>query len=151
MKIQPKTEKQIAEDGLLKEGVYGFEIIEAFDKQSKAGNDMIELKVRLFDDEGNSRGAVMDFLMEKIAYKLRHAAVACGLEDAYNSGELVASDFMNKMGDVKIRIQKDKNGVYPDKNVIADYVVKKEASHNDSPPIGHPIHEAPFPDPDVPF
>jgi hypothetical protein len=146
MKVQPKTEKQIAEESLMKEGVYSFEIMDALDKKSKAGNEMIELKVRLFDEDGNSRGFITDYLTESVAYKLRHAAVACGLEDAYNNGELIAVDFINKMGDAKVRIRKDKNGTYPDQNVIADYIVKKDADHSDGPPPGHPAA-----DPDVPF
>lgn len=154
MKFQPKTEKQIAEEGLMPEGVYSFEVSGAKDAVSKNGNDMIELKLRIFDNEGNSRGMITDFLMEKIAYKLRHAADACGVLDKYESGEILACDFENKMGEVKVRIQKDKNGQYPDKNIIADYVVKKEAAvagnSAGAPPPGHPAAD-PFHDPDMPF
>lgn len=145
MKFQPKTEKQIIEEGLLPAGVYGFEVYEATDKTSKTGNDMIELKLRLFDDEGNSRGMVTDYLLEKLAYKLRHAAVACDLESNYENGDLAAIDFSGKIGEVKIRVQEDKTGQYPAKNVVADYVVKKDVA-NDGPPAGHPAA-----DPDVPF
>ncbi len=150
MKYQPKTEKQIIEEGLAPAGIYSFEVYEAADKTSKTGNDMIELKLRLFDHEGTSRGMVTDYLLEKLAYKLRHAAVACGLEDVYNNGELTATDFKDKMGEVKIRIQEDKEGKYPAKNVVADYVVKKETA-NGEPPAGHPANEAPPFDPDIPF
>ena len=146
MKYQPKSEKQITEENLLPIGIYSFEVYEAADKISKAGNDMIELKLRLFDDEGNSRGMVTDYLLESISYKLRHAAVSCGLEATYSNGELVASDFVNKTGEVKIRIQEDKNGQFAARNVVADYVVKKDAANNDGPPLGHPAN-----DPDVPF
>lgn len=137
MKFSPKTEKEIAEEGLLPKGVYSFEITEAKDAVSSKGNDMITLKLKIFDNEGNSRGVITDYLMEAIAYKLRHAAVVCGLGDAYESGELKAFDFENKMGEVKVDIQKDKAGQYPDRNVIRDYVVK-DSNHTDAPPAGHP-------------
>lgn len=139
MKFQPKTEKQIAEEGLLPAGVYGFEVMEAKDAVSKSSNDMIVLKLRLFDKEGNSCGAVTDYLLETIAYKLRHAAVACGLQGSYEAGSLVSSEFIGKTGEVKIRITKDKNGQFSDQNTVADYVIKKEA--NGEPPADHPVND----------
>lgn len=151
MKFQPKTERQIAEEGLMPKGTYSFEVFEAADKVSKTGNDMIELRLRVFDAEGNSRGMVTDYLLEKLAYKLRHAADACGILDKYESGEIAAADFSGKYGDLKIGIQSDKEGKYPDKNVVADYVVKVKADGADMPPAGHPAAAAPIHDPDVPF
>lgn len=125
MKFTPKTDKELAEEKLLPEGEYGFEISGAEEKISKAGNDMIVLTVRVFKDDG-SFILVTDYLLESIMYKINHACKACGLFDKYELGELSARDFIGKTGHLKLVIQKDKNGEYPDKNSIKDYIVPKE-------------------------
>lgn len=129
MKFTPKTEKEIAEEKLWPAGEYSFEITEAFDKVSKSGNEMIELKVKVINDDADFI-FVTDYLLESLAYKLRHAAEACGLLSQYEAGSLVGSDFTFKTGTLKLKIQKDKNGQYPDKNVVGDYVKPERASAN---------------------
>lgn len=122
MRFAPKSADEIAQDGLLKPGVYDFEIAGAEDAISKSsGAEMIKLRVKVFDLDGGST-IIFDYLMESVAYKLRHAAEVCGLERAYERGELNAFDFEGKVGRVKVAIQKDKTGQYPDKNSIADYL-----------------------------
>ena len=122
MKFAPKTEKEVAEEGLLPKGEYSFEVMSAEDKVSKAsGNEMIALKLHVFDDQGEPR-IIFDYLLESMARKLRHAAEACGLLTEYESGGLDALDFVGKTGLVKIGIQQDKTGQYPDKNTVTDYV-----------------------------
>lgn len=125
MKFQPKSAKEIAESGLLPEGEYPFEISGGTDKVSKTGNEMIELVVRIYKPDG-SFSIVYDYLLESMAYKLRHAAEACGLLHEYESGILLGENFIGKTGTLKLKIQKDKNGVYADKNTISDYIVLKE-------------------------
>lgn len=137
MQYQPKTEKEIAEANLLPVGVYNFDIIEAEDKVSKQGNEMIVLKLQVFDANGAHR-FVDDYLLEAIPHKLRHIACAMGMEEKYNSGKLLASDFTGKSGQVKLRIQKDKDGVYADKNVVGDYIVPKAGAAVE-PPIDDTI------------
>lgn len=123
MKFQPKSKSEIDSDGMLPAGEYDFEIISAEDTISKSsGNEMIKLKVYVFDVEGGKR-TIFDYLMPSVAFKLRHAAEACGLEDEYESGSLEALDFEGKTGRCKVNIQKDKSGQYPDRNGIADYIV----------------------------
>lgn len=124
MNFTPKTEKEIQEDGLLAEGIYDFEVAEAENKTSAKGNDMIELKLHVFDGNGNPR-IVMDYLLASIMYKLRHAADACQVLDKYDAGSLDASDFLGKSGKVKIKIDKDKTGQYADKNGVKDYVKRE--------------------------
>lgn len=130
MKFQPKTEKEISEERLLPEGQYGFEVSTAEDKISKAGNEMLEVTLKVFKSDGGFI-LVTDYLMESIAYKLRHAADACGLLHEYDSGVLVADNFVGKTGELKLKIQKDKNGVYADKNVVADYIKSGVAKADD--------------------
>lgn len=122
MRFTPKTETEIAEANLLQPGTYDFEVADAKDKTSKAGNEMIELNLKVFDADGDYR-FVRDYLLESIPHKLRHVAYACGLGDKYEAGELTAEDFLDRTGQVKVGIQKDKTGQYADQNSVRDYVL----------------------------
>lgn len=130
MRLTPKSEQQIQNENLLPLGEYDFEILDAEETTSKAGNDMIKMKVKIFTDDHGER-TIFDYLMENVAYKLRHAAEACGLLESYESGVLDAEDFKRKVGRCKIGVQKDKSGQYPDRNVIQDYLI--DAPKGDAP------------------
>jgi hypothetical protein len=127
MKLKPKSEREIAEDSLLPKGDYSFEVASAENKTSKSGNEMIELKLHVFDDGGDPR-ILFDYLLESMPRKLRHAAEACGLVSEYDMGSLDAIDFVGKTGTIKVGIQKDKAGQYPDRNSVYDYVAKSAAA-----------------------
>lgn len=126
MKVTPKTEKEVSEENLLPEGVYDFEIMEAVEKLSKGGNDMIALKIAVYGPNGNAR-YVFDYLLEVegMSYKIRHAADACGILEKYEAGEVTADDFKNKTGKLKLFIQKGKDG-YADKNSVRDYIKRSD-------------------------
>lgn len=129
MKFVPKTDKEIAEANLWPAANYSFEIIESADQVSKSGNDMIKLKLKVFNDDG-SFILLDDYLLESMAFKLKHAAQVCGLD--YEGGQLAAMDFHGKCGTLKLKIQKGKkkddgsDEYYADKNAVGDYVVKKD-------------------------
>lgn len=147
MKVQPRTEKEIAEANLWAEGIYEFEVVTADDHISKAGNDMIKLSVRLHRDDGATT-TVDDYLMDgdRTAYKVRHFAEAVGMLTQYERGNLDPREMTNRAGRCKVRIQKDKNGQFPDKNGIADYVKR------DTAPIGgDPRPIPPIADDEIPF
>lgn len=91
----------------------------AADKISKTGNEMIELKLNVFGE--NQEAHVFDYLLEKMAFKLRHFAEATGLIGEYERGELEALSCLNKMGYAKIGIDKG-NGNFPPKNTVVDYL-----------------------------
>lgn len=132
MQFAPKTEKEISELNLWPVGEYDFEILEMAtlgaktyhteEAISKTNNDMIILVTKIYKDNGQFQ-IIIDYLLEAIPHKLRHAAEACGLINEYNSGSLKAYDFIGKCGKVKLGISKDKSGQYPDKNGINDYIV----------------------------
>lgn len=125
MRFTAKSDKEISEMNLIPEGEYPFEISSGADKISKSGNEMIELWVRVYKPDGKFI-QVADYLLESMAYKLRHAAEACDLLAKYEAGVILGSDFVGKTGMLKLGITKDKNGQYPDKNGIKDYIVPKE-------------------------
>lgn len=131
MKFNPKTENEIKAANLLPAGIYDAEIGTAEDKTSAAGNEMIKLDVTVFD-KGGGKHFIFDYLLEAMAYKLRHASEACGLLDKYAKGTLEADDFINKTCKVKLKIDISKDAKYSDKNVIVDYIVNEKPQEKKS-------------------
>lgn len=152
MQFTPKTEQELIEENLFPAGVYPFEVVKAEDKQSKSGNDMIVLNLRVFYGERTS--FINDYLLEAFGFKLRHAAVQMGLEDQYETGAINAEDFLGKTGYAKVGIRKDKlkkgepdRELYPDQNTILDYVEAPKAGGPSVPKGGDPADG----DDDIPF
>lgn len=131
MKFTPKSTEQIAQEEkeraerfLWPVGDYSFEILEAEEAVDGQGRDMLKLKVKVFKDNGASQN-IFDYVSGAwMEFKLRHLAEVCGQLSAYESGELDAYNFVGKTGTCKVGISKDKNGQYPDRNDIKDYIVK---------------------------
>lgn len=167
MKFDPKSAEELVAETLLPAGTYPFEVIAASDEFSKAGNEMIKLKLSVFGNDGDAHH-VFDYLLEKLAFKLRHFAETTGLLKDYEKGELTAFACNEKAGYVKISIE-DSPG-YGAKNVVKDYVVpasdakpapaKPAAKANPARPVMNAAHKAsmnaqapaaaPFND-DIPF
>lgn len=122
MQFTPKTENEIIEAALWPEGVYDFEIVEASDTISKKGNEMIALSLRVYDANGGHR-FVNDYLLESMAFKLRHCAYACGLGSDYENGFLAAEKFVGRSGKLKLGVEKPRDDKYPPKNTVRDYIV----------------------------
>ena len=128
MRVNPKTEEELQLMGLLQPGVYDFEVVEAQDKVSKSGNEMIALTLQVWDINGKPH-TVYDYLLDAMSYKLRHFAESVGLLDKYLAGNIEASDCRLASAKVEIIIQKGGEklggGSYPDKNSVKDYIVRK--------------------------
>lgn len=122
MNFQPYSEEEVARNAW-PSGEYDYEFVTAESKRSKAGNDMIELKVKVWDSTGKSQ-IVKDWFLgtREGAHKLRHACYSCGMGHNYEMGDVDPEDFKGKSGRLKLGIEKSDAG-YPDKNVIRDYVV----------------------------
>ena len=121
MRFEPKTEKQLAEENLLPKGTYPFEVMKATAKQSKKGNDMIELELRIFAQDGKERG-LRDWLMPAMGFKLFHFCAYAGLSQQYDAGTLTSHDCEGKTGFLELTIQEDKTGEFPPRNSVKDYV-----------------------------
>ena len=134
MKFQPKTEHEIKMASLREPGVYDFTVNDASDEISKKGADMIKVTLGVFDANGHEF-TLTDYLMEAMAFKLRHFSYAAGLGDAYEAGTLLASNMIGKSGKVKIVIKEDKTGAYPPKNEVKDYVVPDEKAGAQQDPM----------------
>lgn len=124
MKFQPKTEDELSQ--VLPKGTYEAEVFRAEEKQSKKGNDMLVLGLRVFGP-GDKTVLVTDYITESVAHKLRHFCESCELLDRYESGELEATECLGQSCTVKLKVEEDETGQYPPKNVVGDYVVKKKA------------------------
>lgn len=130
MNFPAKTEKQLKEELLIPAGTYPFEVMSAEDKNSRAGNEMIELELRVFMPDGRSR-QLKDWLMEKMAFKLFHFCAYTGLAVKYEQGTLHSEDCIGKTGYAVIEIQVDKKGEYPDRNSVKDYVRAMDMKKSD--------------------
>lgn len=130
MKFAPKTEEEIRAEaekrGAWPPGIYDAEITSAVEKLSKAGNDMIELTLQVYHPEDGATRQVFDWLLEAMAYKLRHCCEAAGLSDAYNAGSLEAYQLEGKS--VKVKLGIDTKAEIK-RNRIMDYVVNNDAPH----------------------
>lgn len=145
MKVTPRTEEDLKSINLIPEGIYNFEVLEATEKLSKSGNEMIELKLGIWDNNGTMR-VIFDYLLDAMEHKLRHFCVVTGLEDKYKSEEITSNDCIGKSGKAHLVIQKGKDKQdgtkYPDRNSVQDYVtddkkieVKKDDFINDDLPF----------------
>lgn len=130
MRFTPKSEAEVVSDTLFPAGIYPFEVISAADKISKAGNEMIELKIMVYGNDGDTT-KVFDYLMEKVAYKLRHFAETVGLLSKYELGVLEAADCEGRTGYCKLVID-NKDPAYLPKNSVKDYG-RKEAADQAKP------------------
>lgn len=141
MKFIPKSEDELARDLLLEPGEYPFEVLSARDRVSQSGNEMIELKLNVFGDDGQ-QSHVYDYLLEKMAFKLRHFAETTGLIAKYEAGNFEAMDCLDKQGVVRLAIDPGSNGYSP-KNVVKDYIKPAPSAESASSPTRNTGDKAP--------
>lgn len=129
MKVSPISEEQAnsQSSSLWPAGEYDYEVKEAIEGTSKAGNEMISMQVWLFDANGG-RKMVFDYLLsDKAAWKVRHFAASCDMMGAYEAGELNAEDIVGRTGRCNVGTQPAQNG-YEARNTIKDYIMSKTPS-----------------------
>lgn len=144
--FNPKTEDEIKLELLIEEGIYQFEVIQSESRTSKAGNPMIHLLLKVWDNSGKS-ALLHDYLLtspSQMLFKLRHFCFAVGLGTEWESGSLTAENCMGKCGKAKVGIETDPSGKYGPKNRINDYV-SKEVPVDGIPVVGDELND------DIPF
>ena len=121
MRFTPKSAEEIAKAGLLPDGDYDFEVTDAEEATSKAGNEMIVLSLKVFDGDGGHQ-SVRDYLVSSDGglRKIRGFAVATDLVERYETGALDASDMLRQSG--RCKIKRDANPGYEPKNAVAYYL-----------------------------
>lgn len=122
---------QKARFDLIPDGEYPFYVEGATEKLSKAGNDMIELSLVIWDRDGKEH-KIKDFLLatERMMWKNRHFCESTSMIDVYEANQFCASHAVGKNGKCKIGQQKGQpkdrsnpNGEkHPDRNVVVDYI-----------------------------
>jgi hypothetical protein len=134
MRFTAKTEEELQNTGLLEVGIYPYQIIDSKETISKAGHEMIELKLMIWDKEGRER-IMFDWLLEAMGYKLRHFCESHNMLDKYNEGLLTALDCRDKQGKVDVIVQAGKpnpnGGMYSSRNSVKDYVVAEVVAHKE--------------------
>lgn len=110
---------------VLPAGEYNFRVLDAEEKRSKTGNDMIEVKLDVF--KGEESAIVYDYLVfaEKSKWKVDHFLKCVGLlpEEGTNV-DISGNDLIGHQGRVKLRIGKtDKNN---DRNEVDAYLWEDE-------------------------
>ncbi len=154
MKFTPKSKEELAQAGLLPDGIYDFEVLVAEDTISKSGNDMLKLKLKVWGNDSREV-IVFDYLLEAMAFKLRHFAEETGLIAKYESGELHDYDCVGRSGKVNLIVQASQVGSngnsYPPKNAVKDYVSNpNKVTNNGSLPHSKPVVDNSL-DADIPF
>ncbi len=116
---------------ILPAGIYFFRIDSAELKKSKQGNQMIELRLTVSTDSGES-AVVFDYIvsMDKMAWKCHHLCCSIGHEELYTEGTVNADFLKGKGGQLQIEIDnKDPLNV---RNRVKDYIKPEEGSSKDS-------------------
>ena len=134
MKHDHLSDEQIAEAGLIPEGIRDFTVEKAVEKKSAKGNDMFELTLTVYDDSGAAR-PIRDWVMPSFPKKFKHLHDSLGLLDVYAKGETTPSDLEGKSGKLMLKIgdpRANKDGIEVRYNQVDDYV-KREASQVDKP------------------
>jgi len=122
MKFEPLTDEQIeALSPVFQPGKSKFKVLEASERKSKSGNDMIELKLEL-KDEDNRTTHVYDYLVSipTMMWKMKHFCESCKISNKYEEGTLKSLDCQGRVGICVSAIEKGK-GEYKDKVKIKDY------------------------------
>lgn len=147
MQFTTRTKEEIKTSKLIPVGVYPFEVLEAAEKTSKKGADMIELQLAVFDNNGNRR-QVRDWLGSWNGgdEKILGFCEATGLP---YDGNLSADDCLSRSGYLKIGIQK--NDAYGDQNTVKLYVPEDKVNNKFVPDASIPANPVPVSDDDIPF
>lgn len=120
MKFECRTEDEIIQGSLWQGGIYNCFIIEAQEKTSRRGNEMIEVYVEITRSDG-AKKCVRDYLLPQRPMKLLKACKACGVEDKYLAGILSDDDLVGKRGKLKLGIERA-TVEFPRRNVVVDYL-----------------------------
>lgn len=131
------TEEQAMQERfqLIKEGVYEAIIASAKDSMSSSNNHMMDMTVRVFDEQGKEHD-IRDFLVftKGMMWKVIHFAESAGLTKEYQSGTLCSEIATGKIVKVKVSVEAGKEipldklkgkpagTCYSDKNKIEDYL-----------------------------
>lgn len=142
MRFTPKTTEELEKEKFfLSPGEAQFEILTASEETSKKMNQMFKLQLKIWDCDGRE-GQLYDYVVLNTHGKLVQLLLSVGMMDKYMSGEVLPEDLINRSGRAMIHIQKDKEGKYPDKPAIKEYLAPE--SGRKEPPDFDKDSDVPF-------
>jgi hypothetical protein len=133
MRFTPKTDEEL--NPLLMPGEYDAEVYQAEEKVSSKGNDMIEVRLKVYHD-GGPPILLRDWLLDSVPAKLKRFCESAGLMDLYEAGELTAESCAGSEVRVQLKIKTDPQ--YGEQNAIGGYVAKRKLALNPPPPKPKP-------------
>lgn len=163
--VKPMSDEEINNVSLLAPGEYDFFLEDFQLATSKKGNPMLELKIKIIDNQ--KEHTITDYLVNTAAsqYKIKNYCYAVGLENRYNAGDLQPDrSWLKLRGRCKVDIQEglpktDKitgqllpgGERWPSKNCVSDYIrdAGKEADGNIESMV--PAHMKEQFDDEIPF
>lgn len=107
---------------LLPAGEYDIEVLEAEERESQKGNQMIALTLQAKHPDGYD-ARVWDYLVSVPAaiFKIKMFCEATGLGKKFEGGKLTAEDCVGKRARAKIVVDEGRDG-FGDRNSVSDYV-----------------------------
>lgn len=150
MRFTPITEEQAKaqESGVWPDDLYDYEVAECTEETSRNGNEMLHLKVWIFDKSGK-RKMLHDYLVSSAAWKIRQFAASSGLLDAFETGNLMEGEIVGRTGVCEVGIE-PANGQWPEKNKIKTWC-PKEPRKASAPVDRRTKHPAGAIDDEIPF
>ena len=129
MKFKPQSEEDApAMSNVLKAGEYDAEVLEATESRSKAGKDMLKIKLGVFRPSGSGQTWVWDYITET-SFKLGQIMRASNMEKEYLEGQVAADELVGKCFKVTLAVEPAR-GDFGERNGVKRYggaVAKKEA------------------------
>lgn len=139
--FNPMTEKELNSPSLVEEGEYHFEVLRSFYKISRPGNEMSELKLRIFDKNGKPYFITARLIFSDNRFNLRyikHFCLSTGIPENYEKGQL-PHELSGLNGICLIGIQEEKEkeggGFHPKQNYVIDWLEKKDILKSDDVPF----------------
>ena len=120
MKFKPQTKEEAAsaERRSLPAGTYDAEVLLAEETRSKAGNDMLKIKLAVYRPNGGQEW-VWDYITDT-SYRLGQLMSACGLNEQYQKGEVHPDELEGKSFKVTLKVDPAR-GEYSERNSVGRY------------------------------
>jgi hypothetical protein len=120
MKFKPQTEEEsaLAERRPLPAGIYDAEVLLAEETRSKAGNDMLKIKLAVYRPNGGQEW-VWDYITDT-SYRLGQLMTACGLSEQYLKGQVHPDELEGKSFKVTLKVDPAR-GEYSERNSVGRY------------------------------
>lgn len=139
MRVTPKTDEELS--NVWNGGWYPATIENAVEGLSSKNAAMLTLTVKAYDNENGRSKELKDYIVDAVAYKVKHACEACGLLGDYERGHVDPQKMVSVNLEVKLGIEQDKTGQYPDKNKIIDYRAASKSQPAANKPTGVPVQQ----------